>query len=82
MKDQLTQKSTDQEIKDFMLSSTTTIDWNSKRDRAKDFRSERWIATHLDSSGLIKKCKIVDPPRERRGVLDKLREEEEEDIKI
>lgn len=51
----MTKESTDQELIDFMKESTTVNDWNERRKQLKKLRSQEWISTNLDCTGLIVK---------------------------
>lgn len=55
---------TDAEIIAYMEDCQSVFMWNAKRREVKRIRDFKWVATHLDSSGLIVKVLGKDIKRE------------------
>lgn len=58
IKNTITENSTYEEIKVFMIESKNIKEWNEKRELVKRFKNTAWIATHIDSSGLVIDCEF------------------------
>jgi hypothetical protein len=46
----------DEEVKDYMVRSSSVDDWNLRREQIKMHRDSKWIAINIDASRLITKC--------------------------